>query len=90
VAVNRYVVTATTTVAPGTPATPTAGQPGTGGVAGYGSAAVVSGQLYGTTFLAGTPLVLDTGSALYASLNGAGALRLWVRGTDDVGQGLSN
>ena len=36
------------------------------------------------TFLAGTPIVLDTASALYASLNGAGALRPYLQGTDDV------
>jgi hypothetical protein len=75
VALNRYVITQTITVPAGTAATPTPGEPETGGAAGYGSAAVTGGQLFATTFLAGTPLLLDTGSALYAALNGAGALR---------------
>lgn len=84
-ALGRYVVTATTTVPAGTAATPTPGEPETGGAAGFGSAAVTSGQLFATTFLAGTPIVLDTGLALYAALNGAGVLRAYVPGTDDVG-----
>lgn len=84
-ALNRYVVTQTTTVPAGTLATPVAGEPGTGGAAGFGSAAVISGPLWPTTYVEGTPLILDTSSALYASLNGAGALRAWVPGTDDRG-----
>jgi hypothetical protein len=89
-AVNRYVVTQTTTVAAGTLATPTAGDPATGGVAGHGSAAVTSGQLFATTFLEGTPVVLDTGSALYASLNGAGVLRPFTDADTVSHQGLAN
>jgi hypothetical protein len=84
-AVNKYVVTADTTVAAGTAATVTAGEPQTGSPAGPGNAAVTSGQLFSTTFIKGTPLILDTGSALYVALSGAGALRAWVPGTDDVG-----
>jgi hypothetical protein len=91
VALGRYVVTATTTVAAGTPATPTAGDPQTGGAAGHGSSATTGGQLLATTFLAGTTLLLDTAGSLYASLNGAGALRAYVPGTDDRGPAaLSN
>jgi hypothetical protein len=90
-ALNKYVVTQTTTVPAGTAATPTAGDPATGGPAGYGSSATTGGQLFATTFLAGTPLILDTASALYASLNGAGALQAYVPGTDDRGpSGLAN
>jgi hypothetical protein len=58
---------------------------------GFGSAATTGGPLFATTFLKGTPLVLDTGSALYRALNGAGGLRAWVPGTDDRGgAALSN
>jgi hypothetical protein len=90
-ALGRYVVTATTTVPAGTAATPTAGEPETGGQAGFGSSATAGGQLWATTFIEGTPLVLDTASALYVSLNGAGALRPYVQGTDDRGPAaLSN
>ena len=90
-ALGKYVITATTTVPAGTPATVTAGDPQTAGAAGHGGAAVTSGQLWAMTFLAGTPIVLDTTSALYASLKGAGALRAYVAGTDDRGpSGLSN
>jgi hypothetical protein len=45
VAFQRYVLTATTTVPAGTPATPAAGEPGTGGAAGYGSAAISAGAV---------------------------------------------
>ncbi|MFI5079494.1 MAG: hypothetical protein ACHQCE_00350 [Streptosporangiales bacterium] len=79
------MITQTTTVPAGTAATLTPGEPGTGAPAGPGNAAVASGPLWPVTFLEGTPVVLDTGSALYAALNGAGALRAYVPGTDDVG-----
>jgi hypothetical protein len=80
-ALNRYVVTATTTVPAGTLATVTPGESATGGGAGYGSSATTGGPLFATTFLRGTPLVLDTGSAL----NVAGALRAFTDGQDTVG-----
>jgi hypothetical protein len=83
-ALGRYVVTQTSTVPAGTLAAPTVGDPATSGQAGYGSSATTGGQLWATTFLAGTPVVLDTSSALYVSLNGAGALRPYQQGTDDV------
>jgi hypothetical protein len=91
-ALGRYVVTKTTTAPAGTLATPTPGQPETGGPSGFGSSATTGGPLFATTFLAGTPLLLDTAGSLYASLNGAGALRAYVQGQDDVGhgQGLAN
>jgi hypothetical protein len=89
-AIGRYVVTQNTTVPPGAAATITPGEPETGGAAGFGSAATASGQLWGTTFLAGTPLILDTGSSLYAALNGAGALRAFADGDTRGPLGLSN
>ena len=36
------------------------------------------------TFIKGMPIVLESASSLYAALNGAGALRPYVQGTDDV------
>ena len=36
------------------------------------------------TFLTGTPLWLDSAGPLYAAI-GAGNLRAWIDGTDDVG-----
>jgi len=89
-ALGRYVVTATTTVPAGTLAIPTPGESSTGGAAGYGSSATTGGPLFASTFLAGTPLILDTGSALYAAI-GAGNLRAFTDGTDTTGrEGLSN
>jgi hypothetical protein len=45
---------------------------------------------FATTFLAGTPLLLDNGSALYAALNGAGALRPFTDADTVSHQGLAN
>ena len=91
-ALGRYVITASYTTAAGTPATATAGEPGTGGAAGYGTGDVSAGySLYPQTFLAGTPIVLDSAGPLYGILNGAGVLRAYVQGQDDVNHsGLSN
>jgi hypothetical protein len=84
-ALSRYVLTATVTVPAGTPATVTAGEPGTGGAAGNGSAAVSAGIGYfGQTFIAGTTIMLDPAGPLYAAI-GAGSLRAYVPGQDDVG-----
>ncbi len=63
-ALSRYVLTSNYTLAAGTPATPVAGEPGTGGAAGYGSAATTGGPLFATTFLASTPLILDPAGPL--------------------------
>ena len=82
-ALNRYVVTATTTVGAGTAATVTAGEPGTGAPAGPGNAATTGGPLWPTTFIAGTTIVLDSASALYTALSGS--LRPYVQGQDDRG-----
>lgn len=90
-ALSRYVVTATTTVPAGTPATVAVGEPGTGGAAGYGSASVSAGYgVFPQTFLAGTTIVLDPAGPLYGAIS-TGNLRAYVQGTDDVGHAaLSN
>lgn len=85
---QRFVITQTVTVAAGTVATVVAGEPGTGGAAGFGNTAISAGaEDWGTTFIAGTAIVLDSGtpSALYTALNGASAIRAYVPGQDDVG-----
>ncbi len=90
-ALSRYVLTSSVTVPAGTPATVTAGEPGTGGPAGYGSASVSAGYgVFGQTFVRGQVIVADPAGALYAAI-GAGNLRAYVQGQDDVGHAaLSN
>lgn len=90
-ALQRYVLTSTVTIGAGTPATVTAGEPGTGGAAGYGSASVSAGYgVFPQTFLQGTAIILDPAGALYAAI-GAGNLRAYVQGQDDRGgAALSN
>ena len=84
-ALSRYVLTATVTVPAGTPAIPAAGEPATGGAAGYGNTSTSAGIGYfPQTFIAGTTIVLDPAGALYAAI-GAGNLRPYVQGQDDVG-----
>jgi hypothetical protein len=83
-ALNRYVLTATVTVPAGTPATVTAGEPATGGAAGYGNASTTGGPLWPVTYKAGQVIVLDPAGALYATI-GAGNLRAYVQGQDDRG-----
>ena len=79
------MITQAVTVPAGTPATVTAGEPGTGGAAGFGSVGISAGYAaFPQSFQAGTPIVLDSASLLYAVLNGAGALRPYQQGTDDV------
>ena len=94
VSLNRFVITQTVVVAAGTVATVVAGEPGTGGAAGFGNTAISAGaEDWPTTFIAGTAIWLDSGtpSALYTALNTAGALRPYVQGQDDVGHAaLSN
>ena len=89
-ALNRYVLTSTVTVPAGTAATVTAGEPATGGVAGFGNASISAGAvLWPQTFIAGTTIILDSASPLYTALSGS--LRPYVQGTDDVGRaGLAN
>lgn len=97
-ALTRYVLTANVTITPDVAATLVAGEPGTGGAAGFGNAATASPAtatkfgLWPQTFLAGTAIVLDPvpANGLYAAI-GAGNLRPYVQGQDDVGHAaLSN
>lgn len=89
-ALNRYVLTAAVTVAAGTAATVVAGEPGTGGPAGFGSAPTTGGPLMATTFAKGQVILLDPAGPLYTQI-GAGNLRAYVQGQDDVGHaGLHN
>jgi hypothetical protein len=83
-AINRYVLTAQVTVAAGTPATLVAGEPGTGGPAGFGSAPTTGGPIWPTTYMKGQVIMLDPAGALYTQI-GAGNLRAFVQGQDDVG-----
>ena len=84
-ALSRYVITAPVIVPAGTPATSTAGEPGTGGAAGFGSTGISAGfAAFPQSFQPGTPIVLDNASPLYSYLNGQGAMRAYVQGTDDV------
>ena len=85
-ALNRYVVTQTTTVPAGT-ATPVSGGYGTVSWAGP-SGAWAEG--FPVTYQAGTPVLLDPAGALAAAI-GAGNLRAWVDGQDAAGRpGISN
>lgn len=89
-ALNRYVLTATVTVGTGTAATVVAGEPGTGGAAGYGNAATTGGPLWPETFTKGQVIMLDPAGALFSQI-GAGNLRAYVQGQDDRGpSGVSN
>jgi hypothetical protein len=96
-ALNRYILTANVTVGADAAATMAAGEPGTGGAAGFGNAASVSpptATKYGlnpaVTFLKGTPVLLDPAGSVFSAI-GAGNLRNWVQGQDDVGHaGLAN
>lgn len=81
-ALNRYVLTATVTVTPGAPAVLVAGEPATGGA--FGTGATTGGPLMPSTLIKGTPIILDPASAMYAAI-GAGNLRAYVPGQDDVG-----
>jgi hypothetical protein len=89
-ALSRYVITSTTTVPAGTPATMAAGEPGTGGAAGFGNASPSAGfGLWPHTFIEGTAIVLDPAGALFTAI-GAGNLRAWAD-TEAVGHaGLAN
>jgi hypothetical protein len=90
VAVNRYILTATVNLAAGTAATVVAGEPGTGGAAGFGGAPTTGGPVWPTTFLKGQAIMLDPAGSLYTAI-GAGNLRAFVDGQDTVGHAcLSN
>lgn len=83
-AVNRYELTATVTVAAGTVSTPVAKEPGTGGAAGRGNSSTVSGSLWPVTYQAGQVIALDPAGGLYAAI-GAGSLRLFTAAQEDGG-----
>jgi hypothetical protein len=82
--VNRYIVTADTTVAAGTP-TAVSGGPGTVSWAGPAGAWA---EGFGVTFRRGTPLLLDPAGALYAAIGGSN-LRAFTD-TDATRAGASN
>ena len=85
-ALNRYVLTANVSVPGGAPAATVAGEPGTGGAAGYGSSAT---PLSPATFVKGQAIVLDPAGPWFAAI-GAGNLRAFTD-TDLVGRdALSN
>ena len=99
-ALSRFVLTATVTLPPDAVAAVVAGEPGTGGAAGFGNSAYTDAAGHwgssGATFLAGTTIYADSGGGstgpekLYTAI-GAGNLRAYVQGTDDVGHaGLAN
>ena len=82
-ALQRYVLTATTTVPAGTPATVVAGEPGTGAPAGYGNTGISAGYgVFPQTFIKGTVIELDPAGALFTAI-GAGNLRPYVQRADD-------
>jgi hypothetical protein len=85
-ALNRYVLTATVTVPQGTAATVVAGEPATGGA--FGSAPTTGGPIFagGAVYQKGTVIILDPAGPLYTQI-GAGNLRAYVQGQDDVGHG---
>jgi hypothetical protein len=91
-ALSRYVITAPVTVPAGTPAAVVAGEPGTGGAAGFGTTGISAGYAaFPQSFQPGTPIVLDPAGALYMYLNGQGILRAYVQGQDHAGHAaLSN
>lgn len=98
ISLNRFVVTQNVVIPAGVLATVVAGEPGTGGAAGFGDDELAPTTTQGGTYfpeqiVAGSVLLLDSGtpSQLYAYLNGLPALRPYVQGQDDVGHAaLSN
>jgi len=101
-ALSRFVVTATVTLTPDSVATMVAGEPGTGGAAGFGNVGTLAP---GTSGKYGwLPLAFRPGDVIYADSSagstglqllyqaiGAGNLRAYVPGQDAVGRAaLSN
>lgn len=102
-ALARFVVTQKVTLPPDGPAIVVAGEPATGGVAGFGNAATLAAPtttkfgLWGNTIEAGTVIWADsaagvqTGAQVLYQAIGAANLRAYVQGQDDVGHAaLSN
>jgi hypothetical protein len=81
VALTRYVVTAQVTLPQGTVIiTPTAGEPGTGGAAGYGNVGISAGYgAFPQTIVAGQVIEFDpattAGAALQAAIRDRGPAR---------------
>ena len=90
-ALNKYVLTATVTIPAGTITTPiVAGEPGTGGAAGFGNTSTSAGAGYfPQTITAGTAIVLDPTGPVFTAI-GAGNLRAYVPGQDDVGHAATS
>lgn len=91
-AINRYVLTSTVAIAAGTPATVVAGEPGTGGPAGYGNAGTVtaggeSNWPAGQSLLKGMIIMLDPTGPLFTQI-GAGNLQLVTPAQETGGTGL--
>ncbi len=100
-ALSRFVVTALVTLTPDVLATPVAGEPGTGGAAGFGSTATVvpAAGSEGKFGLPGMPLTFrpgdvicadsaagfDSGAKLLYQAIGAANLAAWRDGTDATG-----
>jgi hypothetical protein len=89
VALARYVVTNTTTVAAGS-FTLDSGAGLRDGTGSWAGAAGAWAEGFGVTFVKGQSIMLDNaaggGQALYTAI-GAGNLRAYVQGSDDVGHG---
>jgi hypothetical protein len=91
-ALNRYVLTADVSIAASSAAAVVAGEPSSGGEAGYGSDEVVTGGegYFTVVLLKNTVIMLDPAGAVFTDI-GSGNLRAYVQGQDDVGHaGLSN
>jgi len=73
-AINRYVLTADVTVPAGTAATVVAGEPGTGGAAGFGGAPTTGGPVWARTYKRGQLIDLDPAGSQFTAI-GAGNLR---------------
>jgi hypothetical protein len=95
ISLNVFVMTQAYTITPGTAAAPVAGEVATGGAAGYGNAALATGQVesaFPVSLQKGMSIMLDSGtpSALYSALNTAGVIRAATL-NDSVGRAaLSN
>jgi hypothetical protein len=81
-ALNRYVLTADTTVPAGTPTAVSGGM----GLVSWAGPAGAWAEGYPVTFRKNTVIVADPAGPLYAAI-GAGNLRAFVDGQDDVGHG---
>jgi hypothetical protein len=76
-AVNRYILTSPVTLAAGTAATVVAGEPGTGGAAGFGNASTTGGERVWAepasgpvTYPKGQLIALDPAGPLFTQIGG--------------------